>query len=83
MLAGFIVWYLRRRSPALEQSQDFFNRLLMGGGCLLMLDGLDEVVSKQERSWVKEEVERLASEVYPGNLILVIPRTRRARRRKS
>lgn len=74
LLAGFIVWYLRRRSPALEQSQDFFNRLLMGGGCLLMLDGLDEVVSKQERGWVKEEVERLASEVYPGNLILVTAR---------
>ena len=29
-LAGFIPWYLRRRSPALETSQDFFDRLLLG-----------------------------------------------------
>ena len=38
-LAGFIPWYLKRRSPALETSEDFFDRLLLGSGCLLMLDG--------------------------------------------
>jgi predicted NACHT family NTPase len=48
-LAGFIPWYLKRRNPALETSEDFFDRLLLGGGCLLMLDGLDEVVSRTDR----------------------------------
>jgi hypothetical protein len=52
-LAGFIPWYLKRRNPALETSEDFFDRLLLGGG-LLMLDGLDEVVSRTDRSQVRQ-----------------------------
>ncbi len=73
-LAGFIPWYLKRRSPALELSEDFFRRLLSGGGCLLMLDGLDEVVTREERGKVREEVERIAHDIYPDNLILVTAR---------
>ena len=73
-LAGFIPWYLQRRSPALELSQDFFDRLLLGGGCLLMLDGLDEVVSRDERGQVRQEVEHLVNAVYPGNQVLVTAR---------
>jgi formylglycine-generating enzyme required for sulfatase activity len=73
-LAGFIPWYLKRRSPALEISEDFFDRLLLGGGCLLMLDGLDEVVSRQERNRVREEVESLANDIYPDNFFIVTAR---------
>ena len=73
-LAGLIPWYLRRRSPALELSEDFFDRLLLGGGCLLVLDGLDEVVSRAERGRVRAQVEALANDIYPGNLILVTAR---------
>ena len=73
-LAGFIPWYLKHRSPALELSEDFFDRLLLGGGCLLMLDGLDEVVTREERGKVREEVERIAHDVYPDNIILVTAR---------
>jgi hypothetical protein len=73
-LAGFIPWYLKRRSPALETSEDFFDRLLLGGGCLLMLDGLDEVVSRADRSWVRQQVEEIVNDVYPGNQVLVTAR---------
>lgn len=73
-LAGFIPWYLRRRNPALELSEDFFDRLLMGGGCLLMLDGLDEVVNRSQRGQVCQEIESLVRSVYPGNRVIVTAR---------
>ncbi len=73
-LAGFIPWYLKRRNPALETSEDFFDRLLLGGGCLLMLDGLDEVVSRTDRSQVRQQVEDLVHDIYPGNQVLVTAR---------
>jgi predicted NACHT family NTPase len=73
-LAGFIPWYLKRRSPALETSEDFFDRLLLGGGCLLMLDGLDEVVSREHRGRVRQQVENLVNDMYPGNRVLVTAR---------
>jgi formylglycine-generating enzyme required for sulfatase activity len=73
-LAGFIPWYLSGRSPALELSEDFFDRLLLGQSCLLILDGLDEVVDREERAQVRAQVEALVNNVYPGNLILVTAR---------
>jgi len=73
-LAGFIPWYLKGRSPALATSEDFFDRLLQGGGCLLMLDGLDEVVSREERGWVRQQVEDLVNDIYPGNQVIVTAR---------
>ena len=73
-LAGFIPWYLQRRNPALETSEDFFDRLLLGGGCVLMLDGLDEVVSRSERSQMRQQVEDLVQDIYPGNRVLVTAR---------
>jgi formylglycine-generating enzyme required for sulfatase activity len=73
-LAGFIPWYLKRRSPVLATSEDFFDRLMLGGGCLLMLDGLDEVVSREERGRVRQQVEDLVYDVYPGNCVLVTAR---------
>ncbi len=73
-LAGFVPWYLKRQNPVLETSEDFFDRLLLGGGCLLMLDGLDEVVSREERARVRSEVEKLANEIYPGNRLIVTAR---------
>ena len=73
-LAGFIPWYLRRRNPALELSQDFFDRILTGGGCLLMIDGLDEIASREQRGQVREEVENLVHDIYPGNRMIVTAR---------
>ncbi|MBX3001418.1 MAG: SUMF1/EgtB/PvdO family nonheme iron enzyme [Caldilineaceae bacterium] len=73
-LAGFVPWYLKRRSPALELSEDFFDRLLLGGGCLIMLDGLDEIVDSTERGQIRTKVEQLAQDIYPGNLFVVTAR---------
>lgn len=73
-LAGFIPWDLKRRNPALETSEDFFDRLLLGSGCLLLLDGLDEVVSREDRGRVRQQVEDMVHHVYPGNQVLVTAR---------
>lgn len=73
-LAGFIPWYLRRRSPALELSEDFFDRLLLGGGCLLMIDGLDEITNRSQRGHVRQEVDNLVHDIYPGNRVIVTAR---------
>jgi formylglycine-generating enzyme required for sulfatase activity len=72
-LRGFIPWYINRYSNR-GFPEDFFDRLLRGGGCLLMLDGLDEVVNQRERGQVREEVERLVHEQYPRNLVIVTAR---------
>jgi formylglycine-generating enzyme required for sulfatase activity len=78
-LAGFILWYLKKRSQAIQTADEdladeFFDRLLVGGGCLVMLDGLDEVVSQEERGQARQEIERLANEIYPRNLFIVTAR---------
>ena len=72
-LAGFIPWYLKRYSP-INTADDFLERLLLGGGCLLLLDGLDEVVSRDARSRMRQQVEQLVHELYPGNPVLVTAR---------
>jgi formylglycine-generating enzyme required for sulfatase activity len=78
-IAGFILWYLKKRSQSIhvadeDLAEEFFDRLLLGGGCLVMLDGLDEVVSQADRGHVKQEVERLADEIYSGNQFIVTAR---------
>ena len=73
-LAGYLPWYLRRRSPVLELSEDFFDRILMGGGCLLMIDGLDEIANRNQRGQVRQEVENLVRDIYPGNRVIVTAR---------
>ncbi len=73
-LAGFIPWWLKRRSGLMDASQDFFDRLLHSGACLLMLDGLDEVVNRDERQRVRNLVEQLVNDTYPGNVVIVTAR---------
>ena len=73
-LAGFLRWYLRYRYKNFEAAGDFFERLLKGRGCLIMLDGLDEVVSPAERRVGRDAVGRLLDSQYPGNACLVTAR---------
>jgi len=73
-LAGFIPWHLKRQSAALGLSEDFFDRLLLGGGCLVMIDGLDEITCREERGMVRHQVENLANDVYPFNWFIVTAR---------
>jgi hypothetical protein len=67
----------------LDTSEDFFDLLLLGGGCLLMPDGLDEMVSREDRGRVRQQVEDLAHDVYPGNRALMTAREARYRRTPS
>ena len=70
-LAGFLLWYLRYWYKNFEAAGDFFDRLLKGQGCLIMLDGLDEVVSVSDRRVVRDAVSRLLDTQYPGNPCLL------------
>jgi formylglycine-generating enzyme required for sulfatase activity len=54
--------------------QDFFDRLLLGGGCLVILDGLDEIVDQTERGHMRTQVERLANDIYADNHFIVTAR---------
>ena len=71
-LAGFIGWHLQRSSK--EGSEEFFHWLLKRGGCLLMIDGLDEIVTREQRGQVREQVEKLVQADYPGNRVIVTAR---------
>jgi hypothetical protein len=74
-LGAFLLWYLRARYKNFEAAGDFFDRLLRGGqGFLILLDGLDEVVSVAERRIVRDGVDRLLRSQYPGNRCLVTAR---------
>ena len=74
-LGAFLLWFLRARYKNFAAAGDFFERLLRGGrGCLIMLDGLDEVVSVDERRAMRDGVEQLLRSQYPGNRCLVTAR---------
>ncbi len=73
-LLDFIPWYLARRIGGIDHPRDFFDRLLRGGGCLLMLDGLDEVVTQDDRAQMRLQIEQIANDNYPHNIILVTAR---------
>ncbi len=74
-LGAFLLWFLQARYKNFDAAEDFFERLLRGGnGCLILLDGLDEVVQVAERRVVRDEVERLLTSQYPGNRCLVTAR---------
>ncbi len=86
-LGDFLLWVLRDRYKNFNDSADFFDRLLRGGqgdgeehgdvcgyGCLILLDGLDEVVSVKDRRLVRDETDRLLRSQYPGNMCLVTAR---------
>ncbi|MBN2004213.1 MAG: SUMF1/EgtB/PvdO family nonheme iron enzyme [Anaerolineae bacterium] len=73
-LGAFLLWFLRARYKNFDAAEDFFERLLRGGGCLILLDGMDEIVQVAERRVVRDEVERLLTSQYPGNRCLVTAR---------
>ena len=74
-LKDFLLWYLRHSYKNFEAAGDFFERLLRGGGGLIMFDGLDEVVSREERLVVRDAISRLFDRSpYRDNLCLVTAR---------
>jgi len=72
-LAGFIPWYFEKHNPVCKFSQDFFDRMLLGGGCLLILDGLDEILSNDLRSQMREQVNEIGN-IYRDNVIMITAR---------
>ncbi len=73
-LTGYILHSLNHYGGRMGNfTADGFERLMLGGRCLIMLDGLDEIVDRKERGRVREEVENLAAG-YPGNQFLVTAR---------
>ena len=74
-LAGFLPWYLQSRYHALGPPRDFFDRMLEAKGCLLLLDGIDEVVSSEERLVLRDAVRHFVEVEYPGNQCIVTGRS--------
>ncbi|MFI5399238.1 MAG: SUMF1/EgtB/PvdO family nonheme iron enzyme [Candidatus Binatia bacterium] len=65
---------LAASEPALRgYPPNFFAPALADGRCLLLLDGLDEVVDREEREKVSRWIEELAAR-YPRNRIVVTAR---------
>jgi NACHT domain len=61
-LAAFISDYLIRNQTSLEINPNFFSYLLREEhNIILLLDGLDEVPTEEERIQVREDIERLVS----------------------
>lgn len=71
-LIGFILYELQRVSGK-SLPEDFLERLLQGGGCLVMLDGLDEIVSQAERGQMRQQIDHLV-DGYSKNCFLVTAR---------
>jgi len=61
---------LLAQAGSLKPPAKFPERLLRGGGCLVLLDGLDEVLAEERQAWAVEEIERLAAE-YPDNYYVI------------
>ncbi|MCP4535337.1 MAG: NACHT domain-containing protein, partial [Delftia sp.] len=57
----------------MRPGEDFFEKALRGGRCLVLLDGLDEVADEDERRRVSEWVDGLVA-VYPDNRYVVTSR---------
>ncbi|TEU13818.1 MAG: NACHT domain-containing protein [Anaerolineales bacterium] len=60
--------------PVESCPKGFFERQLRRGRCVVLLDGLDEVVDPKERSAVARRIEQLAGQ-YPRNRYVVTCRT--------
>ena len=70
-LTAFLSHSLIRQEAALGLPEDFFERLLgQGRGCILLLDGLDEVADERERILVRQAVENLAANQGVGQMLV-------------
>ncbi|HEX9945377.1 MAG TPA: SUMF1/EgtB/PvdO family nonheme iron enzyme [Thermoanaerobaculia bacterium] len=61
---------LARSSPVRQVPAGYPERWLKRGGCLVLLDGLDEVLDEARHAQAVEEIERLAAD-YPDNRYVV------------
>jgi formylglycine-generating enzyme required for sulfatase activity len=61
---------LSQSCPVSGAPQGFFERRLRRGGCVVLLDGLDEVLDSDLHQRVVDEIEKLVSD-YPENIFVV------------
>ena len=61
---------LAKAAPLKQVPADFPDRWLRRGGCLVLLDGLDEVLDAERHDRAVEEIKRLVGE-YPDNHYIV------------
>lgn len=72
LLFGFIHEFVRSQQPAIRE--DILEQKLKEGACILLLDGLDEVASENDRVFVREALENFVN-FYPRNRYVVTSRT--------
>lgn len=68
--AGTVPALLAKAAPLKQVPADFPDRWLRRGGCLVLLDGLDEVLDAERHDRTVEEIKRLVGE-YPDNHYIV------------
>lgn len=71
-----ILHYLEHyfRSHCLEIPDKFIARQLSSGGCIVMLDGLDEILSEKDRITAASNIEEFAASFGKDNIIIVSSR---------
>jgi adenylate kinase family enzyme len=71
-----ILDYLTRyfRAHGLQLPQEFFKRHLSSGRCVVMLDGLDEILDERDRIEASSRIEEFAACFSEGNTIVVSSR---------
>ena len=68
--ADTVTALLAKAAPLKKVPADFPDRWLRRGRCLVLLDGLDEVLDEERHAQAVEEIERLVAE-YPDNHFVI------------
>lgn len=71
-LLGYLKGYFS--SHGLLLPEDFFERHLFSGGCIVMLDGLDEILEERDRISVASHIEEFGACFGEGNTIIISSR---------
>jgi HEAT repeat protein len=74
-LESYVTWFHDRHFPSLKLPAGFFAALLSERGCVVLMDGLDEVADSSKRERIARFVESCA-EWYYGNRFVVTSRPR-------
>ena len=61
-------------SSNLNMSEDFFTKYFSSGGCIVMFDGLDEILNEQDRIGVAAQIEQFTACFGEGNTVIVTSR---------
>jgi HEAT repeat protein/energy-coupling factor transporter ATP-binding protein EcfA2 len=75
LLPQFLYEYYDQAAKQLNLSKEFFNRLLEGGKCLVLMDGLDEVADPIKRGRITEIVSSITQQ-YDKNQFIISSRPR-------